>query len=288
MDRRRPSIVSSTPMARGSLVTPMVLYTRATAFLRRWLDRSDRLTGAFMSAALSIEEKSDVSVRLYDASPVHRGTAMQPWEQAWLARRLPPAPSRILVGACGAGRELLPLTPAGYTVDAFEPAPSLAATARERTIGAARVLAFRYEELSAAVLDGAPNAAAELARERYDAVLLGWGSLAHVLDERERMRLMQALARLCPQGPWLASFLRDDLPDGRAHLGRVERWGARLGHTVAQLRRLPGTGSREIFLSHVGFGHLFTSSELEALAAHVGRQLQWDDDDTDYPHATFV
>lgn len=275
-------------MARAPLATPIVLYARTAATVRRWLDRTDRLAGALLSAALTADEKSALGVRLYDASPVGRGTALMPWEAAWLARRLPRPPAHILVGACGAGRELLALADAGYMLDAFEPARSLARMAQARIGERARVLSFRYEELAAALLDGVQSEAAALARRRYDAVLLGWDSLSHVLDEAERLRLVRALDRLCPRGPWLASFWRE-LPSHGAPTGRLERRAAAWGRRLARLRKLPVAPSpRESFLLHGGFTHRFTKSELEALAAAVGRELSWDDDGTDYGHATFV
>ena len=242
-----------------------------------------------MSATLTTVEKSDFGIRLYDVSPAHRGTALMTWEQSWLSRRLPAAPARILVGACGAGRELLALTTAGYAVDAFEPAPTLFQLARTRTTDRARVYSFRYEDLSAAVLDGARNAAAQLAGQRYDAVLLGWGSLAHVLDEADRLRLMRALDRLCPGGPLLASFWCDDARIGTPAVGRAERYATACGHWLARVRNSAGAASpRESFTMHAGFAYRFTRSEIEALAALVDRSVLWEDDETDYPHATFA
>ncbi|MGZ4337985.1 MAG: class I SAM-dependent methyltransferase, partial [Gaiellaceae bacterium] len=259
------------------------------AGVRHWLDRTDRLTGAFMSAALTAAEKSDFGIRLYDASPAYRGTALLPWEPAWFSRRLPPAPARILVGACGAGREVLALTAAGYTVDAFEPARTLFRAARTRVADKARVCSFRYEDLSAAVLDETRNAATELASQRYDGVLLGWGSLTHVLDETERLRLMRALDRLCPRGPLLASFWCDNAAVAAPIVGRAERYATAGGRALARLRKLPVVASRrETFTLHAGFAYRFTKNEIEALARSIDRELLWDDDDTDYPHATFV
>jgi hypothetical protein len=275
-------------MAKAPLL-PVLVYARAAARLRRWLDGADRIASAFLSAALTAEEKSDLSIRLFSASPVGRGTTLMPWEHAWLDRRLPPAPARVLVGACGAGREVLALTAAGYAVDAFEPARTLFRTARARSADKARVLSFRYEEIAAAVLDQTHNAAAELASQRYDAVLLGWGSLTHVLDENDRARVLRSLARLCPRGPLLASFWCDKSGSGAPSVDRVEGQAVAWGRRLAMLRKLPGRPSpRESFTLHAGFAHRFTESEIEALATAIDREVLWEDDDTYYPHATFV
>jgi len=252
------------------------------------LDRGDRLAGGFLAEALTSEERSQLGIRLYDVSPAHRGTTLQPWEETWLRRRLPPPPARLFVGACGAGRELLALAAAGYALDACEPAPSLCATAHTRLGDRARVVCCRYEDLSAAVLDGAAGAAAPLAAARYDAVLLGWASLMHVLDGDERIRLMRALDRLCPRGPILASFWCEGAASAAPSVDRAYRLGAAAGRALATLRKLPGASARERFALHGGFTYVFSRDEIEALAATVGRAVLWDDDDTDYPHATLA
>jgi len=275
------------PMRQTPLVLPLVAYLRAAARVRRVLDRGDRLAGGFLSAALSTDERSALGIHLYDVSPAHRGTGLQPWEEAWLRRRLPPPPARLFVGGCGAGRELVALAASGYALDACEPAASLCATARARLGDQARVVGCSYEDLSAAILDGADNAAAPLAAARYDAVLLGWGSLTHVLDGGERVRLMRALDRLCPRGPILASFWSERF-DRAPSADRAYRLGAAAGRAVAALRKLPGAPASELFTLHAGFAHRFTRDEIDALAASVGRAVHWDDDDTDYPHVTFA
>jgi hypothetical protein len=221
-------------------------------------------------------------VALYDASPRHRGLAPQAWEPAWLARRLPAAPARVLVGGCGAGRELLALQAAGFAVDAFDPAPALGALARRRA--GTRVGVFRYEELARAVLDGDGPAAA-WAEERYEAVLLGWGSLSHVLERGEQARLVRALDRLCPRGPILASFWScDEMPHPAT---RAERQGQAIGRRVAALRGLAGAaGTAQAFLLDAGFLHRFSRGEIEGLASAVEREVIWEEDGG-FVHVTF-
>jgi hypothetical protein len=69
----------------------------------------------------------------------------------------------------------------------------------------------------------------------------------------------------------------------------MERYGAACGRAIAGLRRLHTEPSpRESFTLHGGFVYRFTREELEALARSVGRELVWEDDETDYPHATFL
>ena len=121
-------------------------------------------------------------------------------------------------------------------------------------------------------------------------MLLGWGSLTHVLDAGERVRLLRALDRLCPRGPILASFWNErfDSAPPPDVANRAYRLGAAAGRTVAALRKLPGAPAGELFTLHAGFAHRFTNDEIDALAATVGRTVLWDDDDSDYPHVTFA
>jgi hypothetical protein len=271
------------------LVPSTVLYARATLQARLWLDRIDRLAAAFLSEALTTEERTALGIRLYDVSPLFRGSALWPWESSWFGRRLPPPPARILVGACGAGREVVGLAAQGYIVDAFEPAPGMFGMAQARCDARSRAYCFRYEDLSAAVLDGVANAASPVAGETYDAVLLGCGSLSHVLEVQERQRLMRALGRLCPRGPLLASFLSVRAGEGQLPLGRAERLGAACGRGLARLRsRALPRSSGVAFAMHAGFYVRFAKPEIEALADSIGRKVLWEDDETDQPHATFV
>ncbi|HEY2745830.1 MAG TPA: hypothetical protein VGL86_14440 [Polyangia bacterium] len=65
---------------------------------------------------------------------------------------------------------------------------------------------------------------------------------------------MRALDRLCPRGPLLASFWRDDAATP-AQLG---------GRILARLRQPPSAPSpRESFVMHAGFAYRFTRDEIE-------------------------
>jgi hypothetical protein len=120
-------------------------------------------------------------------------------------------------------------------------------------------------------------------------VQLGWGSLTHVLDARERERLLVACARLAPNGPILVSFLTQAFGAGDA--GRAARLGARLGRglagPLARLRGAAPAAGQVAFGSWFGFAHLFAPGELEALARAAGRRLVHEPT-TSYPHATLL
>ena len=250
-----------------------------------------RAAGAFLAAALTSEERSRLTIHLYNAHRPYRelgDNTLEPWERSWFARRLPPPPARVLIGACGDGREAKPLLEEGFEVDAFEPAAALAGVAARRLAGRGRVASFRYEDLSRAVLDGAATADG-FAKERYEAVILGAGSLTHMIDAGERRRLVRALDRLCPRGPILASFWRADQPaPSWRPPGRLARGSHAIGRAVARARgiREPG-GIALTFGRHYGFAYAFDPPELGELASLVGRSVIWEDHGTRSPHVTF-
>lgn len=256
-------------------------YGRAYAALWSRLERARGAVGAFLHEALSDDERAQLVQRIFARLDGYGPTGLSPWEQGWFERDLPPAPARVLIGGCGAGRELAALAVRGYGVYGFEPSARLARSARRLLADDTRVWTARYEDL----LDGA-GADRVAAHAPYDAVICGWGSFAHLLDGATRARVLEALARVCPRGPLLLSF--PFLSD--AHGRHDQRWRApaeRCGRLVRRWRRLPPVASEpEEFLPHAGFVHRFDEHELSRLAAALGRSLCWGERTEVYPHCT--
>lgn len=226
---------------------------------------------SFLQGVLSADEKSRLGVALYDASDDYRDAPDLPWEQAWIERALGerPAPCRVLVGAAGAGREAALLTGWGYEITALEPSPSHARTCREN-VATARVIEARYEDLAARRV---------LAGETFDAVLLGLGSLSHVLDARARIELMRALSRACPSGPILASVLAPPRMSGKKYVlsaGKAARFGRGLSAPIRSARGLPEVERGEVVFGGLGFVKLYSSGELHALGEVTGRLVELD------------
>lgn len=253
-----------------------------------------RLTGAALTAALSRQEKSLLTCGIYDASPIYKELAPELFavEELLFARDLPTPPARILVGACGAGREAIALAARGYCVHAFDPAPRFVAESRRRLGGGAAVARLSYEELNATILDEAPAPApAGFAPERFDAVVLGCGSLSHVLEVHEQRRLFRALDALCPSGPMISSFLWTKDGGGEpAFVGRATRWGGAFGQTLARLRGMACDASPSLsYHAERGFAYTFTQREIEQLGRSVGRNVIWEQEDMQAsPYASFV
>jgi len=245
---------------------------------RRVHDSSQRVFAGLADLALTTVEKSRLTVRIYDTFPDYRsvGDTLHPWEVPWFGARLPPAPAHVLIGACGTGREAVALAVRGYRVDAVEPAPEFVAESRRRLGERGRVFRASYEQLSALVLD-TPDGDSPLQRTRYDAVILGSGSLTHVLEPLEQERIVRAVARLCPNGPILASFFCDADDAAPPPAGRAQRLGRWLGRAIARVRGLPTAPSPRLsYRAHSGFAYTYTPREIERLARAAGREVAWE------------
>lgn len=265
------------------------LYRRAGQ--RGVFDSVQRLSAATLTAALSRQEKSQLTLGIYEASPIYTALADELFaiEEGIFGQRLPKAPARVLVGGCGAGREASVLAARGYQVHAFDPASAFVAESRRRLGDSVPVAQLSYEELSALVLDnvGTPHG---LARAQFDAVVLGCGSLSHVLDPREQRRLFRALDVLSPTGPLLASFLWMDQEPVELVVGRAARWGRGVGRTLARLRGVPcDVSPRLSYQAARGFAYTFTRGEIEQVAQSGGRRVIWErDSERPSNYASFV
>lgn len=229
------------------------------------LGATQRLAVGFFSQALTTTEQTRLSGVLYDRSarPDQQLDGLQKWEQRWLERDLPAAPARVLVPAAGSGRECLWLLDAGYEVDAFDPSPKEVLRASRAFAGRARIAEASYADLGGSKLS--------FLHPRYDAVLLGWGSLSHVIGPDERSALMRAVDALAGSGNVLLSFYLADPKPRR--VGRAHRAGAALGGLVGERRAtIPEPVD---FTSWGGFIRSFAPDEIEALAAAVGRRVDW-------------
>jgi hypothetical protein len=152
------------------------------------------------------------------------------WEREGLGRPEWPERGRVLIGGAGGGRELVALASRGYAVRGFEPVPSLAAACVKEcaALPDASCLQGSYADLLEALRTGSGPLAALAAEPPFDAVLLGWGSLAHVTDQACAEALLGATRRLAPSGPVFTSFYL-------AEESRVRQAGDRLLRIFAAL-----------------------------------------------------
>lgn len=229
-----------------------------------------------LAHALDRDERQQLGITLYEDRLGSVRSELMAWERAWFAQDLPPPPARVLVGGAGAGRELRALEAMGYEVGGLEPGPD----AVHRCIGAlsSRAIAAcaTYEQLAAVVLDGAnlPELEALVAKP-WDASILGWTSMMHVLDDAERSRLFATFDRIT-RGPILGTFY----PTSRAQRpGRPHALGTSIGRALGRARGVAASGESESFGFACGFLRGWTRDEVERRAREVGREVLWRGDD---------
>lgn len=218
--------------------------------------RRDQLTSwMYATQTTFLEGGSDFNAGLHD------------WETRIVESPLFPRKGRILLGAAGGGREMVPLAERGYDLVAFEPSPLYEGA---RDVAApfpnVRVIRASYADLVSAVESGAGPLAEDVA-ETFDAVILGWGSLSHVTSAEDRTSLLRAIQRIAPKGPVVFSFFRPP----RAHAGRLER----LRRGVQWLLQPLGArvGSQLRFSMTFGFVRPLELDDVQALAASAGYHL---------------
>ncbi len=192
--------------------------------------------------------------------------ALFPWELAALQHPSWPRTGRILLGGAGGGRELAALSVLGYEVVAFEPSSLVDDLTRAARVAPTPCAALRgdYDALHRALTVGDGPLASVAPPARFDAVLLGWASLSHVLDPSAQRGLLRSLRRAFPEAPVLLSVHRHD--------GVAAPLAARAVRRVARGLRWPGAALSDAVavMPFAGFVYRFTEAELRALAADTG------------------
>ena len=220
------------------------------------------------------EELSRFTGEAYDRNPNYLDGSKQylfDWEEAIVAEFFPPAPSKILVGACGGGREMVGLAKLGYSVEGFDPGAALVSLARKQ-VPTERLLELAvgsYEDLII-------GSASVCAHGPYDALILGWGSLSHLAAAKTRHELLLRARELCPRGPIVLSWVHDG--PGEPALA-IRKWLAALGFATRDVR--------ECYTMIGGYSRSYSHEEIFSLAANTGhRVLRYDEGD--YPHAVLA
>jgi hypothetical protein len=236
----------------------------------------DELLLAWLDPALryTVTQQAYRSQETYLPGGFHHEHGLFDWEDAALSKPPFPAPptatttrpARWLVTAAGGGREARILAERGYSVVGFEPNDVLLAGAREvaRRLPNFSVFEGTYDDLvEAANLGGGPLG--EAVREPFDAVVLGWGSVTHLVDPSEHRAVLDAVKKVAPTAPVLISFfLRSDQPQGRAARARRKVRGA--------FQALGGRAVADglLYETSGGFVYWFTESEMRRLAERAG------------------
>ena len=245
--------------------------------LLAWIRQEDR---AGLTAAVYAEQQT------YFPGGHRFQSGLFPWERKALDSPLFPRSGRVLVGAAGAGRELVALVERGFSVVAFDPCAPFADAARGVADPAkATVIHASYADLVAAAEGRGGPLASAIAGPPFDAVVLGWGSLSHVLPSSERRSLLRAVHTLAPAAPVLTSFaIEVDSSAPPESKGRVRDTLRR----VFSALHAPGVSEAgDHFFLNGGFFAYLGSDEIVRLAWAAGYEVAHYED-TSYPHAILV
>lgn len=228
-----------------------------------------------MLAFIPPERRPDVTTAIYDRQRSYGpggelfALGLYEWERRLIATPpFPPPPARILLGGAGGGREVIPLRDRGYEVWSFEPSPQLVAAA-QLEIGArtgASLVVGDYDDLVRAVR-GESTRLSSIASQRYDAVILGWGSLSYVTPEAARLALLVALRNLAPNAPVILSFIPRLDSDERGRPAALRRGLRRM---LPRLGGKSASDSGELFVPWGGFASALPLDEIERLAIQSG------------------
>jgi hypothetical protein len=246
-------------------------------------------------ALIPPSERADLTAALYAEQTTylpggHRfQTGLFGWEKRVLDSALFPKSGRVLLGASGAGRELTALLDRGFSgIVAFDPCDAFVEAARRVASNSpdrasrATVVRASYADLTRAADAAAGPLAFLLSGPPIDAVILGWGSLSHVLPSSERLALFKALRSIAPRAPVLVSFaLQPDSAPLSGSKGRV-RDGLRRLFAAAGA---PGPSEAgDHFYPDGGFFSNLGSDEIDRIARFAGYSIGLFEEGP-YPHA---
>jgi Methyltransferase domain len=169
---------------------------RALAFVR---SGASAVYGGVWLGMLGDDDLRSITAQWYSEHPQYQAatydlSGLTPWEGDTIERYFHGV-RRLLLGACGGGREAIALSKSGFEVDAFDCNPDLVACAQ-------KLLTSTKAKVMIAAPDSLPEALGE-----YDGFIMGWGGYSHIRPRATRIRFLQDLgSRLKPSSPILLSF----------------------------------------------------------------------------------
>jgi hypothetical protein len=296
--RRHPTTFAAPePPGQDATVSYQVpLWVKALLAVDRATQRLDSLRDGLrdelLLAWIPQEHRSDLTAAVYAGQQTYFPggyrfrSGLFPWEQKAFDSPLFPRSGRVLVGAAGAGRELVALVERGFDVVAFDPCAPFADAARGVADAAkSTVIHASYGDLvDAAEGRGGPLAEA-VAGAPFDAVVLGWGSLSHVLPSTARASLLRAVRTLAPHAPVLTSFAI--VPDSGGEPESKGRVRDTLRRAFKALHAPGVSEAGDHFFVDGGFFTYLGSDEIVRLAWAAGYEVAHFAD-TPYAHAILV
>jgi hypothetical protein len=195
------------------------------------------------------------------------------WEEDAFAHPDWPRSGKVLIAGAGGGRELRVLADRGYSVRSFEPLGTFASACATVCAGypGATCTEASYADLVEATEKGSGRLCSLLDEAPFDAIVLGWGSLAHVTEPERVEAVLDAARILGPRGPLFTSFYTPESVG--LGTGRLERLGAMVGRFLVAAG---GSGQRPdggVFLPRAGFVQTATPDRMAALASRHGYRV---------------
>jgi hypothetical protein len=209
---------------------------------------------------LDVEELERLTVRRFEFSrylhPEHINSGMWLWELEAL-RHFFPAHGSILVGAAGAGREMIALQSAGYSVKGFECARSLVNAGNANLI----------ERGFPCELIWAQPGAVPALQGPFDGAIMGWSGYMYIPSRAQRVKLLRDFRALLSEGaPLLLSF------ETRETTERRMQWSARAANWIRKVRRAEPVDVGDRLDS--GFKHWFNRDDVAGEMAEAGFILE--------------
>ncbi len=272
------------------------LWTRAFLGTDRVLSRITAarlaLRDELMLAFVPPQQRADVCAALYAPLDTYLpgGSRFEgglfDWEEQALEDPSMPRSGRILVGACGAGRELFALQKRGFFVMGFDPCqPFVQAAQSHLDASKAQVVRASYDDFVKALQSRSGEFFERLKQAPFDAVFFGWGSFSHVLPQASRLELLRACKSLAPKACLLLSFSMDLSPNptksgkGRARDSLRKLFQAMGAQGISE--------DGDHFYPEGGFLANLRKEELYALAFEAGYRVAWLKS-FPYPHALLL
>jgi hypothetical protein len=246
-------------------------YVLSTRLLNAFLALIHAAFVGFWLGVLRHDDLHELDAQYYNRQGMYRDDSYQRgglfrWEREAIERHFSRC-RRLVVTAAGSGREVLALCRMGYTVDAFECNPNLAAQAN------ALLAEHGCEPLvSVCQRDFCP-----VLTGRYDGAIVGWGSFMLIPGLQRRIQFLSELRKaLAPERPVLVSFYV--LENGRRRLTVARA----IGNAIRRLRGAELLESGDDLAPN--YVHRFTRGEIaETLMAAGFRITHFDS--AEYGHA---